>query len=642
GGSRRGRSSARGPARKVADADPGSSEGGELDSNSDSASSDGDMQLHKSSKKKREGGGGMEDEADRRHAALQEKNRKAQRRFRERQKTKLMELHKQIEELAGKVSNLQTENAALHSRTSILEKVLDMRNEQIQVMQENKEVAEAELASLGTGQALVPLTPEAIKELTSEDIYRVYQTYVKELSVRLVEATRGSVKGTAGPPAAADGDSGEGAAAGGSGDSDAAAADGITGGVANETSANGSGEAAAAGGGGGGGSNAVAQAELERVVRELSVMLMRLGVARPLEARKFIVFSRQYLGNTEKEVIELWKSVMKHIELTPEQMREIVELKRMFLTKIEPIMEERKHLNISIQTNLPHDTFHTKSSISYIKAHEAVSKLRDNLRSEQHVVLEFAIAVFRGVFRPAQMAALLVRCYPAVPDALGIASALATELGEPDSPATQQLTIQLGGYAVPSSRASGAGAAGNTGLLAIHPSLISIDANVGVGQQLLQQQQAAAQQLLQQQHLPQPTSLGASGPPPPVLPQLLQQQQQQQQQQVALQQQLLQQQQQLQYQQQHAMQMLQLQQQQQQQQQQQLQLQQQQQQQLQQQLQQQQQQQQLQQQSYFSNLMATSGSLEMPGLGLLPEMRARAGSMSGSSAATPALGSGPQ
>mgnify|MGYP001807658206 CR=1 FL=1 len=35
--------------------------------------------------------------------------------------------------------------------------------------------------------------------------------------------------------------------------------------------------------------------------------------------------------------------------------------------QIEPIMEERKHLNISIQTNLPHDTYHTKSSISYIK-----------------------------------------------------------------------------------------------------------------------------------------------------------------------------------------------------------------------------------------------------------------------------------
>ena len=49
-----------------------------------------------------------------------------------------------------------------------------------------------------------------------------------------------------------------------------------------------------------------------------------------------------------------------------------------------------------------------------VQAHEAVIKLRDNLRAEQHVVLEFAIAVFRGVFRPHQMATLLVKCFPAV------------------------------------------------------------------------------------------------------------------------------------------------------------------------------------------------------------------------------------
>ena len=103
------------------------------------------------------------DDAERRHLALQEKNRRAQRRFRERQKasllkgihvghgaplifvpphaqTKLHDLHKQIDELTSKVGTLQSENAALHSRTNILEKVLDMRNEQIQVMQETKEV----------------------------------------------------------------------------------------------------------------------------------------------------------------------------------------------------------------------------------------------------------------------------------------------------------------------------------------------------------------------------------------------------------------------------------------------------------------------------------------------------------------------
>lgn len=45
--------------------------------------------------------------------------------------------------------SLQTENSSLHSRTSILEKVLDMRNEQIQVMQETREVSSA--AAQGRG-----------------------------------------------------------------------------------------------------------------------------------------------------------------------------------------------------------------------------------------------------------------------------------------------------------------------------------------------------------------------------------------------------------------------------------------------------------------------------------------------------------
>nr|QKY14967.1 predicted protein [Polytomella parva] len=354
----------------------------ELDSSADSASSDDEQR----SKKKKEL---PLDEAERRHLALQEKNRKAQRRFRERQKNKLQELHKQIEDLNTKVSQLQTENSALHSRTSILEKVLDMRNEQIQVMQENKEVTEAELATLNApGNQLVPLTSDMMKELSSEEIYKIYQTYVKELSVRLVDANRGALNDSQG------------------------------------------------------------HLDLERLVKDMSVLIMRLGVAKPLETRKFIVFSRQYLGNTEKEVIDLWKTVMRNIDLSEPQMREVVDLKRMFLQKIEPIMEERKHLNVSIQSNLPHDTFHTKNSISYIKAHEAVSKLRDNLRAEQHIVLEFAIAVFRGVFKPRQMATLLVKCYPAVPDALGIATALASELGEPDTPATQQLAMQLGGYSI--------------------------------------------------------------------------------------------------------------------------------------------------------------------------------------------------
>jgi hypothetical protein len=41
-----------------------------------------------------------------------------------------------------------------------------------------------------------------------------------------------------------------------------------------------------------------------------SMLIMRLGVVKPLETRKFIVASRLYLGSTEAEVVEMWKTVM--------------------------------------------------------------------------------------------------------------------------------------------------------------------------------------------------------------------------------------------------------------------------------------------------------------------------------------------
>ena len=48
----------------------------------------------------------------------------------------------------------------------------------------------------------------------------------------------------------------------------------------------------------------------------------------------------------------------------------------MFLQKVEPIMEERKELNVQIQANLPHDTFHTKNALTYIKVRCSTTRSR--------------------------------------------------------------------------------------------------------------------------------------------------------------------------------------------------------------------------------------------------------------------------
>lgn len=66
-------------------------------------------------------------------------------------------------------------------------------------------------------------------------------------------------------------------------------------------------------------------------------------------------------------------------------------------TQVEPIVDERKKLNVQIQAHLPQESFHTRNAITYIKTHEAVAKLRENLRAEHNVTIEFCAAVFKGV-----------------------------------------------------------------------------------------------------------------------------------------------------------------------------------------------------------------------------------------------------
>lgn len=233
----------------------------------------------------------------------------------------------------AQVGSLQTENAALHSRTSILEKVLDMRNEQIQVMQESKEIsaqhddaADAPPLTLSAvaGQD-VQLTSEQLKALSPEQIYKLYQTYIKELSARLVELNQGAA--ATGP---------------------------------------------------------VAQ-QVGTLTKEVSYLIMRLSVVRPIETRKFIAVSRQYL-KTEAEAIDMWKAVVNSINLSDKQKHDVVAWKQMFMRKVEPIVEERKKLNIQIQAHLPQESFHTRNAITYIKTHEAVAKLRENLKAEHNGV----------------------------------------------------------------------------------------------------------------------------------------------------------------------------------------------------------------------------------------------------------------
>jgi hypothetical protein len=241
----------------------------------------------------------------------------------------------------------------------------------------------------------------------------------------------------------------------------------------------------------------------------------------------------------------MWKNVVNSINLSEKQKHDVVSWKQMFMQKVEPIVEERKKLNIQIQAHLPQvrparrgahepcsvsppgtprlngappfeaarrggalrgrecpcpvprgrrgetgcgdepfallaradwpsnlqpplpppqESFHTRNAITYIKTHEAVAKLRENLKAEHNVTIEFCAAVFKGVLNHFQMASLLVQAYPAVPDALAVASAVIADMADkgealPDKVGAARGTRRGGGggwlsHRAPPSRAS--------------------------------------------------------------------------------------------------------------------------------------------------------------------------------------------
>lgn len=72
---------------------------------------------------------------DERLAAVQEKNRKAQKRFRERQKEKMSTMEAEIADKDRQLTALREENSSLAGRNAVLEKVLALREEQLKQQQ---------------------------------------------------------------------------------------------------------------------------------------------------------------------------------------------------------------------------------------------------------------------------------------------------------------------------------------------------------------------------------------------------------------------------------------------------------------------------------------------------------------------------
>lgn len=83
--------------------------------------------------------------------------------------------------------------------------------------------------------------------------------------------------------------------------------------------------------------------------------------------------------------------------MTGEQKREITQLRRMLLPKIQRLMKERGKLNLSSSPTLPSSVVGHRISLEYLKTHQMVGRLKEILSAEHKAMVEFATTVIKKV-----------------------------------------------------------------------------------------------------------------------------------------------------------------------------------------------------------------------------------------------------
>jgi len=318
--------------------------------------------------------GGSSDAGQTSHRAqmLQEKNRRAQRRFRERQKAKVSELLVEVEELSTRIEGLEAEKQSLTNHSAILQKVLSMKEEQVETMTQSLKARDEQDSSARGNEALEILdsdgaTVSVPKTAMQDKLSKIWREYVNKLAGCLVE-------GGANNP----------------------------------------------------GEDVINT--ISKLVRDAVVMYKKSSLFDAATMRKWCLSNMEDPGAKQQdtETQMKWKSIVRSLALTGQQKEEVSQLKKMRGERLMELEKEACSLagemvesGLGASGPLTNVTG-TLLSQQYIKHFDIVAKLRDNVAERSNAQLEFDSTLFQGIFTPLQMARVMVQSYPLVPDSMAL------------------------------------------------------------------------------------------------------------------------------------------------------------------------------------------------------------------------------
>lgn len=346
-------------------------------------------------------GGSNDDLSSTRAQMLQEKNRRAQRRFRERQKAKVSELLIEVEELSSRVEGLQADKQSLTHHSNILQKVLGMKEEQLETMMQRLKTLDGHDPSTPKSETLEVVDSDgAVITITrsgmQDKLSKIWREFVNKLAGCLVE----------------------------------------------------------------GGAHSPGEEIIEtinKLVADAVCMYKKAALYDPPAMRKWFLCNMEdptlHQHESEVQVREhfcyaatclfsigaftlrqppctqvKWKCIVRSLALTAQQKEEIAELKKMRAERLHELERDALNLAGGILESEPSGDKPVAAapatgrmlSQRYIRHCEIAAKLRDNVLERGSAQLEFDSTLFQGIFTSLQMARVMVQSYPLVPDSVAL------------------------------------------------------------------------------------------------------------------------------------------------------------------------------------------------------------------------------
>ncbi len=312
--------------------------------------------------------------------AVLEKNRRAQKRFRERSKQRAKEVEDTLQSLTEQVEKLTVENSSMSARTAMLEKVVALRDEQIQQMQEEQKVfafthgMPAQITSPGCMPKEMQLLPAGM--VPSQPTTRSYDNFFTEYK-SLVSAMI---------PLLAEHDMAD--------DADK--------------------------------KRSVAQ-RLQTIATDAGCLCMMEAMRNPNNVKRLMAEEGQHPTSKRSNQPSFWVDTVASLELTPQQVTEVQRLRAVFVAKAEALLAERRQLSEELRANSAADTSGNELRAmagQVVRVHEVSKALTANLAQEHTAAMDFAALLFKKTLRPLALARVLVASFPVFPDALALSTAV--------------------------------------------------------------------------------------------------------------------------------------------------------------------------------------------------------------------------